>query len=132
MIAEIEAMVTKIEKVANKQAFLAKIGSKAAPLVDKAIKERVNQGVDPYGRPWAPRKSDGGRVLVHAASHISTETPRFDLISVTLRGHDVFHHKGARGAPKRQILPDQGNGLPENLKKIIVGVAKDVFKETLR
>ena len=96
-------MIGALERLGTLPAEVAKI---AAPLVHEAITATVRAGADPSGKKWAAKK-DGGAPLVHAADSIETRAVG-TVIRTTLRGPTVFHHFGARGAPRRTVLPDPG------------------------
>jgi hypothetical protein len=80
----------------------------AAPEVAKAVEAQLRStaaaGQSPNGTPWAPKKKGGGRALVNAAGAISVAAIG-SVILVKLVGKTVFHHFGAQGKPRRQVIP---------------------------
>lgn len=72
-------------------------------------------GTTPDGAPWAPRK-DGGRPMVNAPDAVAAAVVG-DGVLVVLRGNEVFHHFGVRGAPARHVIP--AGALPGKLGQAI-------------
>jgi hypothetical protein len=105
-----------------------KVAAKAAPLVDEAIKTTAKAGQNPYGEPWAPKK-DGGAPLKNAASHVSTRSSG-SLVIVTLTGEaEVFHNRGGKRTPQRQIIPNSETFLPRTVNDALVTAAGKLFDE---
>lgn len=97
-----------------------------AQAVEQAVKETASRGVAPTGVPWAPRK-DGGAPLTSAADKIQVEYRKIGnshYIYVRVKGHYALHDLGrARGAIRRQILPDQiSPELTERIQTILEGL----------
>ena len=89
---------------ARSMATLAKDAAPiAARLVGEALRATATAGQAPDGKPW-PLKKDGSRALAHAAAAITTQAIG-TVIVITLRGAEVFHHFGAQGKPRRQVIP---------------------------
>lgn len=102
-LAELDAMIAKARALGAPDVG-ERVAAAAAPLVDHAVKRTAAAGETPLGKSWKPKK-DGGRPLVAAAAAIATRALE-RLVVVTLSGPTVWHHKGARGMPRRQVIPD--------------------------
>ena len=126
-IATLDAWIERLKKLGGAN-VVVRVAQVAAPLVDEAIKKTVKAGADPLGGAWRPKKG-GGAPLPHAAVHITTR-PLGNLVAVTLKGVDVFHHKGLGHNPRRQILPD-GASIPDAINKALHLAAKKVFDEIM-
>ena len=124
-LATLDAMIEQMKALGASDVG-ARVAKKAAPLVDAAIKKTAAAGTTPTGETWKPKK-DGGRPLVNAASHISTEA-HGALVASTLTGPDVWHNGGFGKNPHRQIMPTSGT-IPEHIAKAIEQAAKEVFDE---
>jgi len=84
------------------------LAKEAAPEVGKAalalVQSEVAAGRSPQtGVEWVQKK-DGGRPLKNAAAAISVATTGTSIVLVA-SGPEVFHHFGAQGKPRRNILP---------------------------
>lgn len=106
--AELQGMISRLRGM---RTFAAEVATEAAPLVEAAARRSVIANTTPQGKPWAPNKKEGGRVLENAAAHI-TAVAMGTAIELTLEGHDVFHHFGTARVPERQVLPKPGDPLP--------------------
>lgn len=82
------------------------------------IKSTAAAGTTPDGKPWAPRKKDGGRAMVNAAAALSL-TVLDNVILIKLTGPTAFHHWGAGGKGRiaRRVLPS--GGIPDRLGNAI-------------
>lgn len=102
-LAEITATADLIRRLAQR-------ASNPGEVVEAALREFCNehagQGLAPDGTPWEPTK-EGNAPLVNAASKLHyTHTDRVARVTIRDR-NDARHHLGvARGAPRRQIIPD--------------------------
>lgn len=126
-IAALDDLIERLKRVGG-PAMPAEAAKAIAPLVEKECKRTAAAGTTPLGEPWKPKK-DGGRPLAHAADHIRTEA-QGDMVTTTLEGPDVFHHKGLGGKPHRQVLPDRTSISPQ-LRKVIVDGARKAFHRLL-
>jgi hypothetical protein len=90
---------------------LAILPQVAAPIVAQKVAEELRRtasaGLTPNGKPWAPRKVDGGRAMKDAAKAIAVKAIG-TVVLITLTGPEVFHHFGAGGKPVRQVIPRGG------------------------
>lgn len=98
----------QIDNMLHKLDELKQLGVRAAPsivrVMDAYLRRTIAAGTDPYGNPWAPRKSDGGRTLVHADKTLKVTWHGRHII-VEIHGIDARHHKGAvKGRVKRPII----------------------------
>ena len=124
-LSSLDVMIERMKALGSPN-VAARVASKAAPLVDAALKKTANAGQTPTGSAWKPKK-DGGRPLVHAASHIETRA-HGAIVSATLTGPDVFHNVGAGGKPHRQIIPQNGT-IPPGVADALHEAASAVFRE---
>jgi hypothetical protein len=124
-VAALDDMIARMRTLAGPTVGL-RVATKAAPLVDAAIKKTASAGKSPTGQPWKPKK-DGGKPLVHAASHIDTRA-HGNLVVTTLTGPDVYHQLGTGHLPVRQIIPDSGT-IPDDVERALLAAATDVFRE---
>lgn len=126
----------QIDNTLKKLDELKQLGLRAAPTIVKVmeahLRRTIKAGTDPYGTPWAPRKVDGGRPLVHADETLKVTWHGRHII-VEIHGIHARHHKGAvKGRVKRPIIFNQKElppalvediraALGEELKKIVQG-----------
>jgi hypothetical protein len=94
--------------------------------VNAELKESAAAGTTPDGTPWAPRK-DGGRAMANAADAVAAAAVGEGEVLVVLRGAEVFHHFGVRGAEPRSVIPTGGN-LPATLGEAVRRGAATVWK----
>lgn len=99
------------------------------PYVDEAVKATAEAGTTPDGTPWEPRK-DGGRALANAAAALSTRAVG-DVVQVTLRAPEAIHNFGTGHVPRRQILPDGGAGIPQNVADALDRACTEGFRRAL-
>lgn len=114
-------MIAALDRLARAPEEAARL---AAPLVEAELRATAAAGTDPDGHPWPQRKA-GGRAMAGAASHI-TCVARGPVVRATLNGPDVFHHFGARGEPRRQVLTDPG-AIPAGVAKALDRAAAQAF-----
>ena len=101
----------------------AAIALEAAPSCQAIARSTAAAGTTPLGVPWAPRKKDGARALVNAASAISARALG-DVIMLVLAGVSVFHNA------TRQMLPDTGAGVPPGYREAIRAAAMRVLSRS--
>jgi hypothetical protein len=94
------------------------------------VKRTAEAGTTTLGESWAPRKKDGARALVHAATHITVKTSG-SVVTLVIRGPDAIHNDGnLPHTPARRILPDYSNLSPPILA-ILQKVSADLFEEIM-
>lgn len=129
--AELDAMIRTLEALGDPESVAASVASRAAPLLDDAVKATARAGQAPDGKPW-PKRADGGAPLANAASHVTTKA-HGPIVRMTLTGPDVFHHFGAtRGSVRRQVIPDSGAGLSEVATQALRRAASDEWEARMR
>lgn len=101
----------------------------AAPKLLAEVQRTAAAGTAPDGTPWAPLKR-GGRALPSASGALSVRVAGH-IVQLVLRGPYVLHNRGTGHAPKRQILPPRGLGLPQRYREICAAAARQVFHETM-
>lgn len=74
--------------------------------VDAHLSSTIAAGTDPKGKPWTPRKKDGGKPLKNARKAVDIRLAGSSII-IELTGHHIFPHYGAKGDPERQIIPTE-------------------------
>lgn len=152
--AALEAFIEGVEKISSLNRDVAVAAEKPVAAVARASAAR---GESPSGEAWAPKK-DGGKALEGAAAAIDSSVDGSKIV-LTIGAPFVFHNHGAGGssttkeaerhrqrtasrqaksgtsskfhAPKRQILPGAGEGVPADMKETIGDVAKRVFAEAV-
>jgi hypothetical protein len=101
------------------------IATEAAPAIQELARASAKAGTTPGGAPWLPRKSDGKRALVNAASAITAKAVA-DVVFVILAGVNVFHNS------TRRILIDPASGaVPRSYVAAIHAAAKRVIGRAL-
>lgn len=100
----------------------------AAPMLEGALRATASAGTSPDGQAWAPKKDGGGRPYAGAAKAISAKAIG-DVVRVTLEGPEVFGHFGARGAPKRLMIPQGGGSMPAVVAKVLDKASAQAFDE---
>jgi hypothetical protein len=95
------------------------VRTQVVPEWAKATRAHIAQSVqaeqDPYGKPWAKRKSGTGKLLPNAMQHVSVKQ-HDDAVWVSVNGWESRHHTGAvRGGEKRGIIPTYKQGVPAKL-----------------
>jgi hypothetical protein len=124
-MATLDSMIERLKRLGSPQ-MPEDVARRAAPLVEAAIQKTAAAGTTPLGQEWK-RTKKGTRPLQHAASRISARaTGR--LVLVTLTGPDVFHHRGSKRNPRRQVLPD-GASTPKAVYEACIEAARRVFRE---
>ena len=126
--AELDAMIERCKALGASDVG-ARVAKVAAPKVLAAIQKTAAAGQTPLGKTWKP-KVGGGRPLVHAAAHLTARS-QGPLVAVTLRGKDVWHHKGSGHVPRRQIMPD-GVSVPPAVRQALLEGAREVFRELVK
>lgn len=102
VIRDLDSMIDALKRVDD--ATLARVYGEFERIIDADIRSTIAAGTTPDGTPWPPRKSDGGRALVHVADNLAVEAVR-DGVLVRLYGKDVLHHRGhSRGHVERQVI----------------------------
>jgi hypothetical protein len=117
----LDAIKAHVEDLGDVETYLPA----AADAVREYLRATTSAGTSPSGKPWAPRKKDGGKPLQNAFAAIDVRAVGKDVI-VELEGEEVFHQYGAGAAPVREIIPKE---VDEKLGNAIArGVVKP-FKE---
>jgi hypothetical protein len=117
MAISLQELIDRIREAG--EGIAKRVATASLPEIKTVIEANIVGQRDPYGNAWPERKDSrySGPMLVNAGTYIDySATDKF--IILRLSGYDVYHHKGYRGNPKRQILPDSGS-LPENIKEVI-------------
>lgn len=128
-----DALDPMIAKLRALRSFGEETAKTAAPLVLEAVRADVADGIDPTtGEAWKPKKG-GGEPLRNASKALAVSTSG-ETVTVTLRGHEVFHHYGSadggKRLPKRPILPDAGAGVPKKVDEAARKAAAETFRRT--
>jgi hypothetical protein len=104
------------------------VAKEAAPEVLAAAQANAAKGVDSTGRAWLPTKA-GNKPLRNAAAAITTRAVG-TVLQLVLTGHHVYHSLGA-GEPKRQIIPDRGEPIPDYIRDACKRAALRVVRRKL-
>jgi hypothetical protein len=126
-----DALDEMIRRVRRLGAMPSEVAAEVAPLMLAEARRTAAAGTTPDGKPWAPRKKDGGRALEHAADALSSRVLPSATAQLVLRGPEVIHNRGTEDTPKRQILPDGGAGLPPTMAVAVREGAERVFRRII-
>jgi hypothetical protein len=109
------------------------IAAAAAPGVALEARRTANEGTTPTGEPWEGRKSDGAAPLKNASGAISAVVSGTTegVLTLVLKGHHIFHQRGTKRVPKRQILPTLEDGLPKRMRAELEKAAGEVIARKL-
>lgn len=102
-------MAGELDDMIDKLRSLPELGKRAAPDVAVAVRESILEtiraGTDAEGKAWEPRKEDGGKPLVGAASAVKVAATG-SRIFARVTGPEARHHLGrAKGGVRRGIIP---------------------------
>lgn len=148
--AELEAFIAGVESLRTMNEQVAK---EAEEDVADVARKSAQAAVDPDGNPW-PDREEGGKALRGAAAALESRAWG-NRIMLSIGPPYVFHNWGAGGssqtkaaerararasakraksgtqskfhAPRRQILPEAGEKIPEKMREAIDAAAKRVF-----
>lgn len=101
-------------------------------------RKNFNNGLDPYGKKWAPFKNIPSKKRGGPSAQIMLDTQRLlgSIMSSANSGelqlstsiyYAPFHQNGTDKMVKRSILPDE-RGLPEQWNKDIIKIIEKVLK----
>lgn len=150
--ASLDAFIAGVEQLRGMNELSAK---EAEPGVLAAARATASAGQAPDGKPW-PKKADGGKALEGAAGAIKSSA-KGSRVELAIEPPWTYHHHGAGGssttkeaarhrqrtatrhaedgtkskfhAPRRQIIPVQGDPVPAPMKKAIADASKRVFEK---
>jgi hypothetical protein len=149
-LSDLESFIAGVETLGKMNQDVAKA---AVEPVLEAARATASAGTTPTGEPWAPTK-EGGRALPNAAGAI-TGAAKGTRIDIKIPPPLVYHQFGAGGssqtkeakrararaaksgttskfhAPQRQIIPNQGEPIPEPMKAAIAETAERVFEKAV-
>ena len=137
----------RLEKVLERLAYVPRRAAViAAPLLTRELRKQFRQGVDPYGRPWAPLAAStlakGRRpppltdtgAAAGATKAMVRSGNRAGIHIVFGRGYLYFAQSGFRVGrtivKPRRILPQQG--MPAAWREILKRAAKQAFREAAK
>lgn len=101
------------------------VAKEAVPDVLAASQATASAGTTPSGESWAPKKRGEGKPLANAAAKIECEALG-DVIQLRVGAPELYHSLGI-GNPKRTIIPDTGDDIPEGVAKALAAAAERVF-----
>lgn len=148
--------IDELDKLADAlEDFDERVAERAGPEVLKALQKTVRAQQEPDGTPWPP-SSNGGAVLTQAASAMALTVTKGD-IKIRLEAPYVFHDYGAGGqsqskealrararaernrakggtkskfhAPRRKMLPDPTDPVPDDVVDALDKATQDTFQE---
>ena len=108
--------------------------------INLLLGEQFDAGMDPSGRPWAPLAASTIRRGRHAPPLTDTGRMRAHVRAVRV-GTNVaidsdlpaaFHQRGNPRLPRRQIWPEESEGLPDRYENRIALAANTAFLEVMR
>lgn len=108
--------------------------------INELIGDQFDQGVDPYGAPWAPllastvRRKGGDRRILRRTDALSSETIARPMsgagIEITSLSYGGVHQAGET-LTKRAVLPDEGE-LPDAWQDVIEKATTNAFAKVMR
>lgn len=102
------------------------MAAEAAQLIAEAVARDLAAGRDPTTQsPW-PEKKSGGRPYANAAKSLSVKVFGV-VVKLTISGPEAWGHFGFRGSPKRRMLPDAGNEIPQTIRDAIMRAMRRVM-----
>jgi hypothetical protein len=124
-------LLEMLETLSDPKTVGAEVARRAAKPLALSLDAKLQAGETPEGKPWAPRRADGGRAYAGAAKALAVKA-NGNLITATLRGPEVFGHYGGKGREPRPMLPDAGAALPESVSKPLEDAAKEYLDDLAR
>lgn len=113
-MAGMSQLIEKIERLAAGE-VMTKIAQKVRDAAHAECIAGFAQQRDPYGVPWAPRKTNPGKwpLLDKTGTGVNSLTSRAVGSSVKMRivGYMKFHQYGTSNMDRRMIFPDPARGL---------------------
>lgn len=105
MVDGLKILDEKIAVLRGLSSFGEKATRDVAQIVWDDIKENVEAGRDPDGKPW-DRRQDGERALRTAMDGLRMDVHGQTIVVRITKRHLVLHHHGyARGNVQRRIIP---------------------------
>lgn len=109
MIAALEAMGGEdVER---------RIAKHAAVTLKEALEETLTAGEDPEGVAWVPTKP-GGRAYKGAPKSLDVKAYN-NVIRATIQSPYTYGQFGSGRLPRRQMLPEGGEGMPKSVSGAI-------------
>lgn len=105
-----------------------KVAERVAPRLHATLESSLSAGKAPDGPAWAPRKKDGGRAYAGAVARLAVRQSG-QYVRAVITGPEVYGHLGARGMPRRPMLPDAGGSIPPSVADALQQGAEDAFEE---
>jgi hypothetical protein len=124
----LEAFIMKMRHLGDVEGELARIAARA---VEEAARANVSAGLAPDGTPW-PAKKDGSKALKNGAAAVhAVATGSGVLLSV--EGVEAYHQRYREGAahPRRQLIPDQGDPIPEYIDRALGAAVDETVSKVL-
>lgn len=119
--AEIQAWAAGLEQLAG---VPQRLGAAAAPGVESASRATIAAGTTPSGEAWAPTV-DGHQPLEGAGDELAV-VPLDAGVRLELNGPSAIHHNGEGHAPRRQVIPDDGEVPPAIAEAVDAAFAEAV------
>lgn len=123
-----------LDRLAEALGELASVPSRVvptvAPKIESMLREQFDDGVDPYGEPWAPLATGDQSYLQKTGDMLSTldvTGQRGAGIRITIDPPANFHQTGTARMPARKILPEEE--LPEEWSDAIDDAVADDAKK---
>jgi NADPH-dependent ferric siderophore reductase len=114
-VGDLSALPALAASLERQAAAMPGLASAAVEAVRPLVASQVAAGRTPYGELWLPKK-DGRRAL--AGAHVELAA-RGDAVVASVTGELVYHNAGTAHGPRRQLIPDDGKGLPETWRRAI-------------
>ncbi len=113
----------------------SRIAGEVALGITEELRLQFDQGVDPYGKPWAPllpqtvRRKGGDRRILRRSDTMSSETVARATSGAGIEISSVEY--GQYHQTSRKILPDEGE-LPETWQDLIGSAADKAFSKVMK
>jgi hypothetical protein len=126
----LDELRSMIDRVARLPGLARQAAPDVAEAVEGVLERQIKAGTDPYGKPWADKKTGDGKPLANAGKALFVGAVGTRVLA-TVKGPEGRHSKGiARGGVRRQILPDEG--VPPAMERAVRPVLVEHFGEIMR
>ena len=124
-IEDLNQMLTTLRGLTDTREVERIAAERAVRGIDAALKKTLTAGTTPDGKPWLPRKKDGGRAYKGAAGKLVVKALG-NLVIATIDGGEAFGNYGA-GVPERRMLPDAGAKIPDGVSEALDKAGEETF-----
>lgn len=126
-VEDLNQMLTTLRGLTDTREVERIAAERAVRGIDAALKKTLTAGTTPDGKPWLPRKKDGGRAYEGAAGKLVVKSSG-NLVIATIDGGEAFGNYGA-GVPERRMLPDAGAKIPDGVSEALDKAGDETFNQ---